>query len=852
MLYQLGSFITKLFGENEENLSYTRDIYTQMADFYTLSDFLPFDHFDTNRQLFINDHSWGFVIETAPLVGCSEAMQKEINNIFSITLPEDSSLQTILFADPDISLTLHHYINKRNQISSSIDTLRNTNNHNLDKKLLHHLAEQRAHYLCKRSTPKENIPQGAPIRNIRCILAYSTPRTSNTPKENLKTIQDHIISTLEMMGLPVHIWCPTDLLNFLNRTLYPTWNNKITLQKPAKWNQHERISYQVRNLESHIRVRPAGLNIHNNIQARTYTVTSFPDEWSLHAMSELIGDFERDQAQIPCPFIFHYGVHVPSQHTHRQKIRVKSRYIDKQAHSPIGKYLTDIQRENAELNFVREQLNKGEKIVQTQFSITLFGTDESIDRHESKLINLFTSREWKIEKNHYLHLPIFLSQIPMMWGANYMNDLRHLHKIKTTLSTEAANLIPLQGEWKGTPTPAMLLTGRRGQLMTWCPFDNMAGNYNVCVVGRSGSGKSVFMQELMISTLGLGGRVFVLDVGRSFEKTCSLLGGQFIAFDSHQNVNLNPFAAIPANQPEVADDMLAMLKSVLFLMASPRDHLRDKDAALIEQAMCDVWRQHQNKGSISHIVTWLQNCDDQHAHDLAHMLFPYTEKGTYGKYVHGDGNPLSFQHPLVVLEMEELKERKDLQSVIIQMMIIHISHKMFSGNRSTPFHIVLDEAWDLLRGKQSGAFIETLARRLRKYRGSLVVGTQSINDFFINPGAQAAFDNSDWMCLLSQKPESIDQLKKSDRLSLSPQKETLLKSLKTQHGQYAEVMISGADGYAVGRLTLDPFSQLLYSTQANDYTTITQLTSSGVGIYEALEQILRERGHHILSKPTIS
>ena len=106
---------------------------------------------------------------------------------------------------------------------------------------------------------------------------------------------------------------------------------------------------------------------------------------------------------------------------------------------------------------------------------------------------------------------------------------------------------------------------------------------------------------------------------------------------------------------------------------------------------------------------------------------------------------------MVVVELEELKERKDLQEVIVQMVILQITNRLYLGDRQTPSNIVLDEAWDMLRAKQSGLFIETASRRMRKYRGSLVVGTQSVNDFYATPAARAAFENSDWMCLLLPK-----------------------------------------------------------------------------------------------------
>ena len=465
---------------------------------------------------------------------------------------------------------------------------------------------------------------------------------------------------------------------------------------------------------------------------------------------------------------------------------------------------------------------------------------QEMDNAEQILLNLFTAKEWKLEANRYLHLPMFLTSLPCMWGEAKVNALLTLKKLKTTLSTESANLLPIQGEWKGTQTPGMLLTGRRGQVLTWSPFDNNAGNYNVCVVGRSGSGKSVFMQELITSILGLGGHVFVFDVGRSFEKLCRLLSGQFVEFGPNTNLCLNPFSTIPTDNDEVASDALAMLKSVLIMMAAPNHGLDDSSAALLEQAMLETWQRYKNKSTISDIADWLNERGTQKAEDLGQALYPYTTNGTYGRFFNGTST-VNLDNALIVIELEELKERKDLQAVVVQMMIINITNQLFLGDRKTPFCIVFDEAWDMLRGKQSGVFIETLARRLRKYRGSLVVGTQSVNDFFQSPGAQAAFDNSDWMCMLSQKPESIDQLKKMDRIALSAQKEEQLKSLKTKQGKYAEVMIIGCNGYAITRLMLDEFSGLLYSTKAEDYHNVNQITQFGVSVGDAINQLITQR-----------
>lgn len=402
-------------------------------------------------------------------------------------------------------------------------------------------------------------------------------------------------------------------------------------------------------------------------------------------------------------------------------------------------------------------------------------------------------------------------------------------------------LTPIQGEWQGTRSPGMLLMGRKGQLFQWSAFDNDSGNYNTIVVGRSGSGKSVFMQELLVSTLGCGGRVFVIDVGRSFERTCKILDGQFIEFTKNTPLCLNPFTKMGLSESEDLEDTFSMLKSIVAMMAAPTGKTDDYENALIETALRDAWNLKHQQASITDVSECLRANTDERAKKLGVMLIPYTKEGVYGRYFEGENN-INFNKPMVVIELEELKERKDLQSVVLQIFMMTITNQMLMGDRKTPFHMCFDEAWDLLRGEQTGVFIETLARRLRKYRGSLVVGTQSINDFYKTPGALATFENSDWMCLLSQKKESVDALKDSGRLSMEGSMETALKSVTTRHGEWSEVMIYNSSyGYAIGRLMMDPFSVLLYSTQAHEYAKIQQLQASGMSIEQAIDHMIEQR-----------
>lgn len=176
-----------------------------------------------------------------------------------------------------------------------------------------------------------------------------------------------------------------------------------------------------------------------------------------------------------------------------------------------------------------------------------------------------------------------------------------------------------------------------------------------------------------------------------------------------------------------------------------------------------------------------------------------------------------------------------------------IANRAFLGDRKTQFYICIDEAWDLLRAPQTGKFIETLARRLRKYNGALIVGTQRIEDFFTTSGAKAAFENSDWMCFLSQKDGSVQPLAESGKLPRNPGLLKAIESVIMQEGNYSEIVISNStnSNYSIARLKLDPFSNLLYTTKPEEFTRIKDLTEKGLTVSQAIKELIKGHGHEM-------
>ena len=815
-LESIGKKVTGFFGDNS---SYEEFIpLEKLFSGEPLSKFLPYRAYHPSTGLFINENSFGFILECLPIIGGDHTTQKEVTNIFLETMEEGSSLQCLLWADPRVDPFLNNWKMARKKQGEIFETL----------------AEKRAEFTKK---SKNFAP-----RIFRTILSYSMPFDGELKDSDFEKMQEVKNQILKSIGTftQVYEWNAELFLNRLDglvnyRPDFPTKNKK--------WSQFDFLSDQIPSGGARITVNEDNLKMtyeDKETLFSSYRVSEYPETWTLNSMQKLIGDFFRESFQIKVPFLIQYAVHCPNQDKQISRFSKKMQLIENQGKSgALLRWIPELAEELREYNSVRHAIKDGDKFMLTQMTAAIWAPKEKFIEEEGSLKSIFRINHFTLEACKYIHMPQFYSFLPMTWSEHVEGFHKH-GLLKTSLASECGTFIPLQGEWMGTGTPGTFLVGRRGQVINWNPFDNNTGNYNTVVVGRSGSGKSVFMQDMLVNALGTGARIFVLEVGRSFAKMADLVGGQSIEFSAESNLCLNPFTLISDNLEE-QEQSFSMLKAVVSTMASPTKGTDDYENALIERAINFAWKSKKNSASISDIAGWLSKQKDERAKQIGIMLTPYTKEGIYSKYFEGKNN-VDFTSYMVLIELEELKEKKDLQSVVLQLFIMTITNITFLGDRKTPFYICIDEAWDLLRGKQTGVFIETLARRLRKYNGSLVIGTQSAEDFDATPGAKAALENSDWMCLLAQKNSSIQSLESSGKIQMDSFKKNVLESVGTRHGEYSEVFISDAQGgYAVGRLYLDPFSGLLYSTKADEYSKIKSLKEKGLSLVQAIETVLEEK-----------
>ncbi len=793
----------------------------RLAEQYRIPHLLPYERWDEQYQLFINqDMSAGFILELMPATGIDPGMLEILGGLFSQSLPARSQLQLVLYASPEIQHLLEGWRTRRSGSPFS------------------ELADRRVAYL-ERGNWKP-LFSGSPflLRDLRLFLTFSLPCASEpelpATLQALARQRTACRGIMESAGIATLMLDADGLLNLLNVILNPAPHHEL-----LRWNPRELLREQAVQPDTVLFVGRESLGLscaELHLAVASFSVQQYPENWAAWQMIDLIGDMLAENLRLPCPFLHTLNIQVPEQSTAHNQAQFKAARATQMADSPLGRFLPIWKDRQADWRFVEKMVHSGHQLLHVHSQLVLFAPQDEIGYSEQRLKALFQSRGWLLRKDRFIALHAFLSALPLMTDGTFRRESTMLARRRTMLSWSAVNTAPWSGEWKGTRSPLLLLTGRRGQIIRLDPFDNDQGNFNMAVAAMSGAGKSFFAQEFLISLLGSGGKAWVIDSGRSYEHLCRLVGGCYLDFDAQAHIVLNPFSGL-----EDTHSAWSMLKALLAQMAAPRHPLNELQLAHLEQAIKDAWHKHGNTATVSCVARELLNSGDLSAERVGRMLYPYTGEGIYGGYFEGEAN-VDLDHDLVVLELGGLDDKPDLQQAVLLLLMLRINHQMYLGDRERRKLCLIDEAWRLLSHNNASSFIEAGYRTARKFGGAYMTITQGIDDYYQSPGAQAALQNSDWTFLLRQKPESLRKVQREERLHLDDHMLQILSSLQTRQGQYSELaVLAPGGGLAIGRLIVDPFSEKLYSTRAQEYTALKRLLDQGRPLTEAIEELIQRQ-----------
>lgn len=857
----LGALKTIFYGERFAPAdAVPRALLDQLSTIPRLTGILPYLGWMQDERLFVLDQgafgskaglSLGFCIETVPQTGANEEMERVLASLF-MSCPPGTGIQITLYASPHILPILKEQANmlpvdEERQTAGDFASIERRN-----KNIFRALGRRRVdHYL--RGISKSLFSHHVYLlRDYRCVISITTPFDPKVPAEIEEAIRirESAHATLRSAHLPGWDWGPEHLLNFVGDFFDHDRIFGWGAEKPIEYDATKPLRNQLSNYEvasslsdSFIKFRKAG---GSETVLQCFSVRQYPRYYRLGGMGALIGDYYQMALSIPCPFLITMGAITLDYESARTKAQIKAARATQAAGSYMAHFQPDLQDRKRDWDMVLRAFDNGRNVVQMYHQIVLITRPEDAPRAEHAIRSVWRARGFDLAKDVYLVHQALTAAMPCTLTPGLQSDLRTFGRVGTKTADNAVMTAPLIAEWKGTETPVLTLFGRRGQIMTFDLFDNTGGNYNFAVAALSGSGKSVFVNEMAFRYLGTGAKVWIIDVGRSYRNLCKILGGEFIEFSDERTntICLNPFSMIV----DINNDM-EMLLPLIAQMANPRGSLDNYSYSVLAAAIKRVWDAKGRKATITDIYNLLKtgrlSDDGEHERELTRLataLEPYTRYGVYSSYFEGEAS-IQFHKNFVVLELEELKSKKDLQAVVMQLMMYRITQEMYL-DRSKRKLVIIDEAWDLMGSGSSASFIESGYRRARKYGGAFGTITQSVEDYYKNEATKAAITNADWLFLLRQKPESIERLGKEGKLHVDEWMKRQLSSVSTEHGYYSEIYVHSPIGSGIGRLILDPFSMLLYSTRAEDFQSIKMLTDQGMSVAEAVDTILKQRGIH--------
>jgi conjugal transfer ATP-binding protein TraC len=850
---------------------------TVSQQYTRFSDLLPFVAWDDDQRLFFLEgatpdevEAVGFVLELTPQTGATKEMADLLSGMFPVLVPQ-ASVQFILAATPQIDGFLSDYVSTRvrpDEMEAGEERER--------AMLYQELARRRVEFY--RQGAIEPVVPSMPylLRRFRAAIAICVPVKSQSDVRGISDaleIREIVIQMLRTYHQFQREWDAEDLINWCSVMLNPQRTMMTTGAPYINYDDGRAIKHQIVDPDTVIRVTDTGMRFGlpqhgNEMQATVLSVKSYPKAQTLNAMSALIGDAMQTSLGYACPFVMTLVVQVQDFERARTVTQMKNARATQRAESPMAKFMPDLQDVKADWNLAQASFDEGIGTVKMIHQVVLYAPPRESHRAIQAAQAVWRAMNFELVPDTFMQVQGLMCTLPLATTPSLMEDVRKAQRMTTKTGYNAICTAPILGEWWGVGSPVMALWGRRGQAMSVDVFANSSGNFNACVVGTSGSGKSVFLNDAALSTVACGGRVWIIDQGRSYEKICHLVGGQFIEFGPDSGVCLNPWSLV---NPDTWEEDMEMLVPLFAQMISPNAPLDNYLKSQLTQHIQSVWFDKGNLATVDDLAqSLINNCEkgganpmatdlefqmrvrqmskeerdkicDPRVRDLGVQLFPYTQDGPYGRYFYGQAN-VKFTSPYIVLETEELAVKKELQAVVMFLLMFMITREMYFSPRTQRKLCIIDEAWSVLRGGASGEFIESGYRRARKYAGSFWTGTQSAMDYQQSPAAQAAMANSDWLFMLRQKPESVMALAKSDKLVIDQHMQDQLLSLKTITGAYSEVFVHGGQmGHGVGRLMLDPFTLLLFSSKAEDYEAIMAYRRAGMPIADAVNQVLVDR-----------
>ena len=399
--------------------------------------------------LYRNRASKGFVLEVTPLVGADERTGEILGQFFSEGMPAGACLQVLNFASPRIGSVVGPWFAPRYEQGGIYEAIARART-------------QRLYDLVWQSG-SAHAPFHA--RATRLILSLGVAVPGNASDAELTECREGLLGMLHSLGLHAASLEPHGLLSLIDELTSPT-----TAREPDRidWNRHETLDVQAirRDIELEVeddrlilrteRFRETGRDrdgvpqvgecYPDRFDLRHYAVRSTPERWAPWECARLIGDMFTDKLRFPCPTATMLCLVYPDQEAAAARAGYKFMRTTSLSDTKSARFLPRLGEQSAEWRHVQAELQAGKKLVKLFYGLTTISPLGQGDTHERVVKAIYKAAGWDLADERFLQLQGLIAAFPLSLADGLASDMTRLKRLKTMLSTTAANIAPMQGE----------------------------------------------------------------------------------------------------------------------------------------------------------------------------------------------------------------------------------------------------------------------------------------------------------------------------------------------------------------------------------------------------------------------
>lgn len=284
-------------------------------------------------------------------------------------------------------------------------------------------------------------------------------------------------------------------------------------------------------------------------------------------------------------------------------------------------------------------------------------------------------------------------------------------------------------------------------------------------VHNSGSGKSYMVKLEIMRSLMFNTEVVVIDPESEYESLSHALGGEYIRFHFGAATKINPFDLSLFTQTKGGDEESELNQKILSLHGFFRvvmGKLTPAEDALLDRALILTYKQ---KGITPDPAT--QTREPPLMEDLYKALVGMEEPAAQGladrieKFVKGSlvgifdqQTNVEIRNQLTVFSIRDLED--ELRPIAMYLILDYIWTKVRRDIKRRI--LIVDEAWYMMKYPDSAQFLNSIAKRARKYYLGLTTITQDVEDFLSVDLGKSIIQNSSVQILLKQSSAAIDKV----------------------------------------------------------------------------------------------